>query len=163
MALMTQIRENLTTLFAVLAVFFIILIVFDWGMDYTGTSGRGAASKEFSDRVRREVEGLRQRDANNEIGEETERQLRSQVWSAIVDETLLEQEIERLGITVTDQEIIDVVKGPNPPEFLTARFRDSSGTFHREDFLQAIAAPENKKAMVEVENIVRQQVKRQKL
>ena len=177
MALMTQIRNNLTTAFAVLAVFFIILIVFDWGMDYTGTRGLGAAVgdvlglingrevsyKEFSERVRREVDGLRQRDPNNEIGEETERQLRSQVWSAIVDETLLEQEIERLGITVTDQEIIDVVKSSNPPEFLTARFRDSSGTFHREDYLQAIAAPENKKAMVEVENIVRQQVKRQKL
>ncbi|MBI4428514.1 MAG: peptidylprolyl isomerase [Ignavibacteriales bacterium] len=176
MALMTQIRDNLTTLFAVLAVFFIILIVFDWGMDYTGTRGRGGANAEvlgmingrevsyrdFSERLRREVETQRER-TKTEVDEETERQLRGQVWNSLVDETLLEQEIERLGIIVTDEEIVDVIRGPNPPEFLVQRFRDSTGTFHREDYLQAIMAPENKQAMVQVEEVIRQQLRRQKL
>jgi parvulin-like peptidyl-prolyl isomerase len=176
MALMTQIRNNLTTLFAVLAVFFIILIVFDWGMDYTGRRGRGGANaevlgringievsyREFSERVRREVEAQRER-TKTEVDEETERQLRSQVWNSLIDETLLEQEIHRLGIMVTDQEIIDVIRGPNPPEFLISRFRDSTGNFHRDDYLRAIMAPENKQAMIQVEELVRQQLKRQKL
>ncbi|HLF20422.1 MAG TPA: peptidylprolyl isomerase [Bacteroidota bacterium] len=173
---MTQIRNNLTTLFAVLAVFFIILIVFDWGMDYTGMRGKGQANaevlgmingqevsyREFSERLRRELEAQKER-TKTDLDEETERQLRSQVWNSLVDETLLGQEIDRLGIAVTDEEIVDVIKGPNPPEFLIQRFRDSSGTFHREDYLQAIMAPDNKQAMVQVEEIVRQQLKRQKL
>lgn len=36
MPLMTQIRNNLTKAFAVFAVFFIVYIVLDWGMDITG-------------------------------------------------------------------------------------------------------------------------------
>ncbi|MBI3003799.1 MAG: peptidylprolyl isomerase [Ignavibacteriales bacterium] len=175
MALMTQIRDSMTTLFAVLAVLFIILIVFDWGMDYTGTRGQGANAdvlgmingrevsyRDFSERLRREVEQRREQ-IKTEVDEETERQLRGQVWNALVDETLLEQEIDRLGIFVTDEEIVDVIRGPNPPEFLVQRFRDSAGTFHREEYLQAIMAPENKQAMVQVEEIIRQQLKRQKV
>jgi Na+/H+ antiporter NhaC len=36
MPLMTQIRNNLTKAFAVFAVFFIVYIVLDWGMDISG-------------------------------------------------------------------------------------------------------------------------------
>ena len=47
MALMTDIRNNLAKLFGVLAVFFIVMIVFDWGMDITGRRGRSVVGMEM--------------------------------------------------------------------------------------------------------------------
>ena len=40
MALMTKIRDNMTTAFAVFAGMFIIYVVLDWGLDLTGRKGQ---------------------------------------------------------------------------------------------------------------------------
>ncbi len=45
MPLMSKIRERLATIFGVFAAFFIIYIIFDWGMDITGRKGRGGRSQ----------------------------------------------------------------------------------------------------------------------
>jgi peptidyl-prolyl cis-trans isomerase D len=140
MALMTDIRNNLSKLFGVLAFFFIIMIVFDWGLDLTGRRGKGRGNveilgsvdgkeidyRQFSELVRRMSEEQKKR-SGIDPDEEVERQIRAQVWNQMVDDILIEKEIERLGITVTDQEIVDILRGPNPPEFLVAQFRDSTG------------------------------------
>jgi parvulin-like peptidyl-prolyl isomerase len=177
MALMTSIRNRLTKLFGVLAVLFIILIIFDWGFDLTGRRGRGGGGqgevlgkvngkevsyKQYSELVRRTAENQKKQQGN-EIDDETERQIRSQVWNQLVDEMLIEQEIDRLGITVTDQEIRDIVNGQNPPEFLVKQFTDSTGTFRREAYQQAMRDPQNKSAWIQVEDMLRQEQKRRKL
>ena len=40
MPLMTKIRESMTKIFAVFAGVFVIYIIFDWGMDFTGRKRR---------------------------------------------------------------------------------------------------------------------------
>ncbi|MCX7984972.1 MAG: peptidylprolyl isomerase [Bacteroidetes bacterium] len=176
MALMTKIRDNMTKAFAVFAALFIVYIVLDWGMDFLGrrthglsesdaigiVNGREISFKYFSERVRQALENYKTQN-NREPDEEVERQLQSQVWNQLVDEILIEQEIQRLGITVTDQEILDIVQGPNPPEFLVRQFRDSTGTFRRDIYEQAMADPQNKEAWLQVEDIIRQQQKHAKL
>ena len=176
MALMTSIRIKLTKLFGVLAVLFIILIIFDWGFDLTGRRGRGGATaevlgkvngkeisyKQFSELVRRTSENQKKQ-KGSDIDDETERQIRSQVWNQLVDEMLIEQEIDRLGITVTDQEIRDIVNGQDPPEFLVQQFRDSTGTFRRDAYQRAMIDPQNKAAWIQVEEMIRQEQKRRKL
>jgi parvulin-like peptidyl-prolyl isomerase len=53
--------------------------------------------------------------------------------------------------------------GANPPEFLVQQFRDSAGTFHRDAYYHAMSDPQNKKAWIEVEDLIRQQERRKKL
>ncbi len=176
MALMTSIRNKLTKLFGVLAVLFIILIIFDWGFDLTGRRGRSGGTvevlgkvngkevsyKQFSELIRRTEENQKKQQGSD-IDEETERQIRSQVWNQLVDEMLIEQEIDRLGITVTDQEIRDIVNGQNPPEFLVKQFTDSTGTFRRDAYQRAMMDPQNKSAWIQVEEMIRQEQKHKKL
>jgi len=176
MALMTDIRNNMAKLFAVLAVLFIIMIVFDWGLDLSGRKGRTQGNMEilgkvngheidyrqFSELVRRAVENQK-RQSGLDPDDEAERQIRSQVWNQLVDEMLIDQEIDRLGITVTDQEIVDIVRGPNPPEFLVAQFKDSTGTFRRDAYERAMMDPQNKAAWIQVEDALRAEQKRRKL
>jgi peptidyl-prolyl cis-trans isomerase D len=177
MAVLNDIREKSPKfIIAGAAVIFIVLIIFDWGLDLTGRRGRGGGTSEvlgkvngkevsyrqFSELVRRASENQKKQQGGD-IDDETERQIRSQVWNQIVDEMLIEQEIDRLGITVTDQEIRDIVNAQNPPDFLVQQFKDSSGTFHRDAYQRAMMDPQNKSAWIQVEEIIRQEQKRRKL
>jgi parvulin-like peptidyl-prolyl isomerase len=176
MAVLSNIREKSPKfIIAGAAVIFIFLIIFDWGFDISGRKGRGATRellgsvngkevnyKQYSELVRRTVENQKKQQ-NNEVDAETERQIRSQVWSQMVDEQLFEQEIDRLGITVSNQEIRDIVMGSNPPDFLVQQFKDSTGTFRRDAYQSAMMDPQNKQAMIQVEEGIRQEQKRRKL
>ena len=53
---MTKIRDNLTKAFAVFAVFFIVYIVLDWGMDITGRKGRGLTGGDHIGTVARRTD-----------------------------------------------------------------------------------------------------------
>ncbi len=75
----------------------------------------------------------------------------------------MDEQINKLGLEATDREIIDIVHGPNPPEFLTRNFRDSMGTFNRAAYDRAIADPQNREAWVQVEKALREQRKQEKL
>ena len=174
MALMTQIRNNLAKLFAVLAVLFIVLIVFDWGMelpqmqsgatsDIVGSvNGKKITYPEFSAMLRQQMEAYRTQ-SGSEPDEDTERYLRDQVWNTFVQQSLMDEHIQRLGITVTDREIVDIVHGPNPPEFLARNFRDSTGVFNRAAYDRAIGDPQNRDAWLQVEHVLREQRKQDKL
>ena len=177
MAVLNDIREKSPKfIIAGAAVIFIVLIIFDWGLDLTGRRGRGGATaevlgkvngkeisyKQFSELVRRTSENQKKQ-KGSDIDDETERQIRSQVWNQLVDEMLIEQEIDRLGITVTDQEIRDIVNGQDPPEFLVQQFRDSTGTFRRDAYQRAMIDPQNKASWIQVEEMIRQEQKRRKL
>jgi peptidyl-prolyl cis-trans isomerase D len=177
MAVLSDIREKSPKfIIAGAAVVFIVLIIFDWGLDLTGRRGRSGASgevlgkvngkevsyKQFSELVRRAVENQKKQQGSD-IDDETDRQIRSQVWNQVVDEMLIEQEIDRLGITVTDQEIRDIVNAQNPPDFLVQQFKDSTGTFRRDAYQRAMMDPQNKDAWIQVEEMLRQDQKRRKL
>jgi peptidyl-prolyl cis-trans isomerase D len=174
MPLMTQIRNNLSKAFAVLAVFFIVYMVLDWGMDLAGSRSKGNQEivgevngkdidyREFSEAVQRALDAQKKQ-TGADADDETQRQVRSQVWNQMVDQILFNHEIQRLGIKVTDQEIIDWVQGPNPPEMLVNQFKDSTGTFRRDAYYAAMRDPQNKQAWIQVEEVLRQQRLQEKL
>ena len=177
MPLMTKIRENLSLFFSIFAGLFVVYIVLDWGMDITGRkrtnrmteaqeigkiNGQPILAKEFADMVRRAVDNQKSQ-TGTEPDDSQQKIIRDQVWNQLVDQVLYDKEIERLGIKVTDQEIIDWVRGDNPPDFLRQRFTDSTGTFLRQEYEQAILDPKNKSTMVLVEDALRKQRLRDKL
>ncbi len=176
MALMSQIRKNLAMMFAVLAFLFVLMIVFEWGMDLSGgtgqfgtrpdvigeVNGQDIKYRTFTEMVRQASES-RKAQTGQDLDEQGERMLRAQIWDQVVNDILVNHEIERLGITVTDQEIRDIVQGPNPPDFLVSQFTDSTGTFQREAYLQAMMNPQNRDAWLQVEDLLREQQKRVKL
>jgi len=171
---MTQIRNNLTKAFAVFAVFFIVYIVLDWGMDITDRRGRGQKDyigmvdgtkityAEFSQLLKQQSDAYRKQ-TGAEPDEDTERQLRSQVWNMLVQQILVDNELGRLGIVVTDEEIREILLGPNPPEMVASQFRDSTGQFNRAAYEQAILNPQNREVVIQVEDQVRRQRRLEKL
>ena len=153
MPIMNRMRENMGWIFACLAALFLIMIVFEWGMDLAGlrTGGRGRdvvgtvngtkiTYREFSELLKVYSDNIKEQ-TGKEPEEDQLQQLRNQVWQSLVSQTLAEQEVKKLGLTVTDQELIHWVRGPNPPEDLRRNFVDSTGAFRQDVYDQFLSNP----------------------
>ncbi|MBA4313169.1 MAG: hypothetical protein C0417_11130 [Chlorobiaceae bacterium] len=177
MPLMTQIRERLATFFSIFAGLFVVYIVLDWGMDITGRkqsqmqieaqeigkiNERSITSKEFADMFRKALDNQKAQ-TGTEPDENQQQSIREQIWQQLVEETLYDEQIEKLGIKITDQEIVEWVKGEQPPEFLTRQFTDSTGQFNRQAYDATIMDPKNKGIMIQIEQLLRRQRQREKL
>jgi parvulin-like peptidyl-prolyl isomerase len=174
---MTSIRERLTTFFSVFAGLFVVYIVLDWGMDITGRrhnqqtqaglevgkiDGDPVSYKDFSEIVR-QMSDNQKTQTGTEPDENQMRNIRDQVWNQLVEQRLFDEEAKRFNISVTDQELIDWVRGDNPPDFLRSQFVDSTGTFDRQRYESALLDPRNKKQLLTVEDFLRRQRLREKL
>lgn len=170
---MTKMRDNMPTILILLVVAFVLTIVFEWGMDYLGLATRRydnvgvinhrkISYQEFVELVRQKSEQEKSQ-TGKEPDENALNRIRDEVWNSLITQTLVDQEIERLGIDVPDQEIVDWVKGENPPEFLYRQFLDSNGNFNRAAYEAAIADPRNKEIWIQIEQGLKKQRMQEKL
>lgn len=67
-------------------------------------------------------------------------QIRSEIWNEMVGALLLKQEAEKAGIIITAEMIADEMLN-NPPEALQRAFRDSTGQFMKDMYLEIVTNP----------------------
>jgi parvulin-like peptidyl-prolyl isomerase len=101
--------------------------------------------------------------SGQEVPESQLEVLRDNVWQNIVRQRLMTTKIEEYGITVSDEEVRESLLGPNPPASVTQYFIDSTGIFNREAYEAAIYNPQNKQAVLQLEDQVRQELLQSKL
>ena len=118
--------------------------------------GKKITYQEFSELVKRAAENQKKQ-TGQDPEEETIKDIRDQIWNSLIASTLVAKETQRAGITVSDQELVDWVKGDNPPQFLMQQFEDSTGKFNRAAYDQTINDPKNKDIMIQVETGLREQ------
>jgi peptidyl-prolyl cis-trans isomerase D len=149
MPIMTRMRDNMPLILFLLLIAFLITIVFEWGMDYLGLrsgqrdhvgviNGRKITYQQYNDIIKGMADQQKQQTGQEPNDAEYAR-LREQAWQGLISQTVVEDEIARLGITVTNKEISDWVYGDTPPEDIKRFFVDSTGQFQRaafEDFLR---------------------------
>ncbi len=151
MPIMTRMRDSMPVILFGLLIAFLIMIIFEWGMDYLGLrSGRGEVVgqingkkigyKEFNELLKNYTENQKKQ-TGVEPDDAALKQARDQVWQSLITQHLIDEEIKRLGITVTDQELIDWVRGDNPPEDLRRNFVDSTGQFRKDLYEQFLGNP----------------------
>jgi parvulin-like peptidyl-prolyl isomerase len=117
-------------------------------------NGQDITYPEFQAALDQQRETRRQ--SGQEVDDEQIDQFRNQVWDFVVSQILIEQQIKTLGITVSDEEITDIILGDNPPAFLKQNFIDSVGNFNRELYENALFDPQNEQALINAEESVRQ-------
>ncbi|MBK7630640.1 MAG: peptidylprolyl isomerase [Ignavibacteriales bacterium] len=125
-------------------------------------NGENITYQEFQTALDQQIENQK-RQTGKDLEEAQIDQIREQVWDAVVTQKLFAQLIKKYGITVPDQEIKDIILGNNPPDFLKQNFIDSLGNFNKQLYDQAIFDPQNKAALVQAEELVRQSRLTQKL
>lgn len=148
---MTRMRESMPIILFGLLIAFLITIIFEWGMDYLGmgggrqdvvgsVDGKKITYKDFSELLKT-LSDNQKAQTGKEPDEEQLKQLREQVWQTLVTQQLVDEEIKRLGLTVTDQELVDWVRGDNPPEDLRRNFVDSTGQFRKDLYEEFLSNP----------------------
>lgn len=180
MPIMAKMRDNLPAILLSLVILFLLTIVLDWGMDITGRHRRNAFTREpigivngeeityqeFNQALEFEIENFKQRTGKDPDDFMLE-QLRNQVWDQLVTRKLIEQEIKKLGITVTAEEISDwVLNSPETlPEPVRRNFVDSTGNIDRVLLERALKSttPQARQFWIEVENFLRAQKLTEKL
>lgn len=90
-------------------------------------------------------------------------QERDRVFEALVDNKLREREMERLGITVTDDEVYDLVLGDDPHPIIRAYFGDGQGNVDQALLQNFVDDPEAREQWIQLENYLRAERRRQKL
>ena len=171
MGLMNRMRDKTHIILIVLVLAFLGTIIFQWGMDYLGSKGQqflefGSVNgdeinqNEFEKQV--QAYAQQQKDQTGEDPDDaTMQMIRQQVWENLVQTALVHQEAKRLGVKVTDQEVIDFVF-QYPEQVIgqsAQQFRDSAtGIFDVEKFRSALVNPENKQKVAEIENSVRERL-----
>ncbi len=137
-----------------LAILFIAMIVFEWGMDITGRQGQ-----QYTGNIVGKVNGQEityqefEKDLQNSIDQykastkqdpddKTMQELRDQVWQGLVNQILVDQAARRLGIFVTDQEVVNwVTQNPETlPDAIKRNFEDSTGQLNRQILQEALAS-----------------------
>src|SRR5690606_4713098 len=124
-----ELRRSSKTLMWVVMISFVALIFLAWGADFQLGSGGGPVRAGEIGRVNGEsipmakyqqivestVASLQQQ--GQQLTEQTAALIRNQAWENLVQETILRQEAEKQGLTVTDQEVAFAVLNQPLPEF----------------------------------------------
>src|ERR1035437_7529469 len=132
------------------------------GNNVGSVNGKDITYAEFTKAVEQQKENQKNQ-SGQDIDEDNMDQFCDQVWDAVVTQDLIAEQVKKFGITVSDEEIKDVILGDNPPQFLKQNFVDSTGRFNRQAYDQAIMDPRNKQPLIQAEEYVRQNRLNEKL
>jgi len=68
---------------------------------------------EYQQRVDEAVENMKQHLGQSSLDDRTYAQIQDQVWDQLVNKLIMNGELEKLGLTVSSEELLDMVKGNN--------------------------------------------------
>src|SRR5439155_18772294 len=128
-------RSNAKWIFYILAIAFVLWLGIGQVMSILGPSGnvvlrvngREFQVTEYQQRVQLASEQYRQQNGTAPLTREEDQQIQNQVINQMIQDALLEQEYNRLGIRVSAAEIIDMAHNSPPPEAMRdAQFQTDS-------------------------------------
>ena len=175
MALMSKLRDKTHIVLFVLVAAFLALIVFEWGMNFTGpakkagaagsVNGQSISMKQYEELYNELVAGFRQSNPGAEITSDLDAKFREQAWNYAVDQTLIEQLLKKYRIEVSDQEVLDAVNSDlNPPSIIRQNFTDpKTGKIDRQLLDKARSDPKAKDFWLNAQTVVKRELMVNKL
>jgi peptidyl-prolyl cis-trans isomerase D len=164
--MMTKLREYSKIGIVILALAFIGLMVFDWGMDYLGlrqrsnvvgkVNGQRLTYEMFSKSYQQMYQTERQRNSDRELKEEQLEAIREQVWEQFVQKVLFEAEMSKLKITVSDSEIVYQIKNYPLEQIRNSPGFQTDGRFDWNKYYASFSNPEI--PWYQIEDFYRQQL-----
>lgn len=124
MAITGRIRRNAGLLVGVIAfamVAFVFMDVFSGNslfggpdiQSYGTIDGKQLDNKDFDKRVEQGIENAKAQRQTKQLDENTTFQIKEEVWSEYLKEKLIQKECEELGISISSDELSDMVAGNN--------------------------------------------------
>ena len=171
MALMRTMHANAKWVFYILAVSFVAWLAIGQVMSILGPSGnvvlrvngREFPVTEYQQRVQIATEQYRQQNGTAPLTREEDKQVQDQVINQMIQDALLEQEYRRLGIRVSDEEIIAMAHNAPPPQVLRDPQFQTDSQFDIRKWQQFLSTTTDRNVLLQVEALYREQIPRIKL
>ena len=166
--MMSKLREYSKIFIYIVALSFIGLMVFEWGMDYSGKSKRSDVIGEvnsnkisygkFSELYQQMYENYKNQSGQTEFDENELQRLRNQVWDNFIQRTLFQEEIDRLNIGVTDSEIVYHIYNHPTDQFKQIPQFQTNGVFDITKYRASFNDPNIPWKWSQIEDMYRQQI-----
>jgi peptidyl-prolyl cis-trans isomerase D len=125
--------------------------------------GESIQYPDFQKKVEELSEIYKMNTQQTQIDENTWEQIREQVWQGYLQENILGKATEKLGITVSSEELFDLVQGNNPHPIIQQLFKNQqTGQVDKSTILQFLksletnATPQQKSYWLYIENQIKQ-------
>ena len=149
--MMRQMRENTKWIMMITATAFVGLMVFQWGMDITGqggltigeigsVNGRPVMYDKYNNTYSSLLNQI-QVSQEDPITSQQIRDIEDAAWDEVVTQLLIEQELERRGILVTDEELLTAARFSPPPAYQNEPLFLTDGFFDIQKYQAFLASP----------------------
>ena len=132
-------------------------------------NGESIQYPDFQKKVDELAEVYKMNNQQTQIDENTMEQMREQVWQSYLQENILGKATEKLGITVSAEELFDLVQGNNPHPIIQQLFRNQqTGQVDKSTIIQFLksletnATAEQKSYWLYIENQIKEDKLRSK-
>ncbi len=156
MAIIGEIRKHYWLLVAIIGVALLLFVLSDFQRKRTKQSntigiiaGEKIAITEFNKRVEENSEIQKTNSGKENLTAEESYQLRQQTWQQVVNEIVMNKQYDVLGVSVSVEELDDLIRGKNPHQYIVQSFTDpKTGQFDSKavnNFLKNLDNPEQVK------------------
>ncbi|MGW8265270.1 MAG: peptidylprolyl isomerase [Longimicrobiales bacterium] len=166
-------RENTKWIMLVTAIAFVALMVFEWGMDITGRSGGGVGElgRVNGTPVTYEMYQAAYRNLYDQVSSSQaepvtaaqNREIEDAAWNESVNQILIQQELARRGIRVSDQEIRDAARFSPPQELAGDPLFQTDGQFDIQKYQEFLATSADELFLLQLEAYYREVIPQGKL
>ncbi|MBU0520581.1 peptidylprolyl isomerase [bacterium] len=170
--MMQQMRQSMKVILWILVLAFIATIVFSWGMG--GFEGSGPKQGVVANINGQEIsldlfeETFQQRyqyeqsQQEEDLNEYQARNIRTQIWDEMVRDILVQQEVKKLGIKVSDKEIAYLVQNSPPVWIQQAEVFQTDSLFDMAKYQDFLRNPAAARDLMMIEENYRQSLPSQK-
>lgn len=160
--MMQTLRKNTRWVLVIALVGFAGLIFFQWGLDITGIQRRPETNiaeidgKKISYQLYRRFMMARQ--------SENRFLTNDQIWAMLVEDVMWRELASKERITVSDDEILAIIRNNPPPELIQSEFmQDENGEFDWNKYNELLSSPQSLQWMYQYEMQLRETVPKEKL
>lgn len=151
--MMKSMRENTKIILWIVVGAFLVTIFAVWGLDLQTGGGQGAnrgvlgkvnevtiTRQMYQNVYNQMAKQYRQSTPGGDLTATQEDMLRESAWDNIVNNVVTNEQVKKLGITVTDPEILSFLRNSPPPE-IQKYFKNDKGNFDYAAYQKALNNP----------------------
>ncbi len=131
MAIIGTIRKHSALAVIIVGVAIAAFVIGDFGkkqsraMNDIGTvNGEDISYVDFNSKVEENLEFQRENSGDDKISDDMSYQVRQNVWNTMIRNLVIGDELDKLGMTVSPEELFEQVQGRNPHRYILQYFKD---------------------------------------
>ena len=147
MAIIGEIRKHYWLLVVIIGVALLLFVLSDFSRKRTKQTttigviaGEKLSAQEFNKKVEENIELQKANTGKENLTADEAFQIRQGTWQQVTNEIIMEKQYEKLGVSVSSDELNDLVRGKNPHSYILQSFTDpNTGKFDAkavDNFLQ---------------------------